>query len=260
MTTVIEQDKDLRLPWDCFLNKESNLSTTAVEMIAVWRSNEWGEIVRHLLKEYKWVIPDGLEPHWLSPGKAAYWQEQIVLDKRFVDNISGKEIVHSSSNIDQGHWERTDRSTGWKPTSALPADNASQVAHYLNKGFRLRPPQNGVESEYIRESADLLEVSSENPPTGNKFFCFRHFEKGRIGFETWEAYLRHCDKYAEKPTEAPPHEILEHAAQFTWYCPVHNIGFMKSSLVRRHYRGESRKPGGQYHPTIDDMLVKKSGS
>ena len=52
MTTVIEQDKDLRLPWDYFLNKESNLSTTAVEMIAVWRSNEWGEIVRHLLKEY----------------------------------------------------------------------------------------------------------------------------------------------------------------------------------------------------------------
>jgi len=259
MTTVIEQEKDLPLPWDYFLNKEEGPTATAVQMIAVWRSNEWGEIVRHLLAEYKWVIPDGLEPHWLSPGKAVYWQEQITLERRFVDNISNKEIPHTHTSVDQGHWERTLVSSGWKPTSALPADNASQVAHYLNKGFRLRPPQDGVESEYIRESADLLEVASENPPTGNKFFCWRHFEKGRIGFETWDGYLRHCDKYAEKPIETPPKEILEHAAAFVWYCPIHNIGFMKISLAKRHYHGESKKLGGQYHPTVDDMLVKKVG-
>ena len=259
MTTVIEQDKALPLPWDYFLNKEEGPTATAVEMIAVWRSNEWGEIVRHLLAEYKWVIPDGLEPHWLSPGKAVYWQEQITLERRFVDNISHKEIPHTHTSVDQGHWERTLVSSGWKPTSALPADNASQVAHYLNKGFRLRPPQDGVESEYIRESADLLEAASEDLPTGNKFFCWRHFEKGRIGFETWDGYLRHCDRYAEKPIETPPKEILEHAAAFVWYCPIHNIGFMKLSLAKRHYHGESKKMGGQYHPTVDDMLVKKVG-
>jgi hypothetical protein len=149
---------------------------------------------------------------------------------------------------------------GWQPTSALPADNASQVAHYLNKGFRFRPPQDGVASEYIRESADLLEESSEDQTATAKFFCYRHFDKGRIGFATWEAYLRHCSQYVEKPIESPPKEILEHAAQFTWYCPIHNIGFQKANLVRRHYRGESRRQGGQYHPTIEDMLVKKSVS
>jgi len=260
MTTVIQQDNDLWLPWDHFLNKETNLTPSAIEMIAVWRSNEWGEIVRHLLKEYNWVIPEGLEPHWLSRGKAVYWQEQNVLDRRFVDNISNKEIPNIAANIDHGHWERITTSMGWQPTSALPADNASQVAHYLNKGFRFRPPQDGVASEYIRESADLLEESSEDQTATAKFFCYRHFDKGRIGFATWEAYLRHCSQYVEKPIESPPKEILEHAAQFTWYCPIHNIGFQKANLVRRHYRGESRRQGGQYHPTIEDMLVKKSVS
>ena len=41
MTTVIEQEKDLRLPWDYFLNKREGLSTAETEMILVWRSNEW---------------------------------------------------------------------------------------------------------------------------------------------------------------------------------------------------------------------------
>ena len=259
MTTVIEQEKDLRLPWDYFLNKREGLSTAETEMILVWRSNEWNVIVRHLFTDFKWVIPEGLEPHWLSPGKAAYWQEQITLNKKFVDNITEKEILHSNKNVDQGHWVRTNVSSGWKPTSPLPADNASQVAHYLNKGFRFRPPQDGVESEYIRESADLLEVSSEDLPVVAQFVCFRHLEKGKVGFVTWDAYLAHCAKYAEKPIENPPKEILEHAATFMWYCPIHNIGFQKETLVERHYHSESKKAGGQYHPTVDDMLVKKVG-
>lgn len=260
MTTVTKQDKDLYLPWDHFLNKENNLTPSSIEMIAVWRSTEWGEIVRHLLKEYKWVIPEGIEPHWTSRGRAVYWQEQIVLDRKFVDNVSENEIPNTAANTDRGHWARVTKSNGWQPTSPLPADNASQVAHYLNKGFRFRPPQNGVASEYIRESADLPEASSEDRPSENKYFCLRHFDKGRIAFVSWDGYLKHCARYGEKPIEAPPADILEHAAQFHWYCPIHNIGFHKLNLVKRHYRGESKKPGGQYHPTVEDMLVKKSVS
>ena len=29
--------------------------------------------------------------------------------------------------------------------------------------------------------------------------------------------------------------------------------------MERHYHSESKKAGGQYHPTVDDMLVKKVG-
>ena len=256
MTTDLQEAESLQLPWNYFLQKNDS-SDTAIAMIDGWRRTEWKSIQRLLFQEYRWELPDGLEPHWVRPGKAVYWHDQLVRVRRFVDNKSGNVIPHTVANLEKGHWEADWNPVGGVPTGPLPANNASQLAHYLNKGFRLRPPKKGVAAEMQRESADLPEVVSESLSTA-VYFCRRH-EKGVLGFSTWDAYLKHCAHNQEAVTEAPPQEVLSRINRFKWYCPLHDIGFNHPNHAQRHYKTERRKPGGQYHPTVEDMLVKKDG-
>ena len=244
----------VQLPWDYFLQKYAR-TENAVAMVNGYRLAEWKNTKRGLLQQYRWAIPEGLEPHWVEPGKAVYWQEQHVRVVRFVSNETEEEIPHTADNIDKGHniqvW---DGNGEWKPTGPLPA-HAGGIAGYLKKGFRLRPPQEGVAAEILRESADLLEAASEEPKKG-QFICYRH-DKGKVGFDNWGAYVKHCQHYQETLLEAPPQDVLQRAATFGWYCPLHDVGWNKQKPVLQHYKSERKKPGGHYHPTVEDMLVKK---
>lgn len=251
MTTKTLEAERLNLPWDHFLVDPTEHARNVIDG---WRRTEWDAVVRQLLQEFRWVIPSGMEPHWVGPGKAIYWQEQVKREKRFVDNQTGEEIPHVTANVERGHYEGVWVPTGWSPTGPLPANNASQLAHYLNKGLRLRPPVEGVDAEYQREAADLPEVSNEDPVA--KYFCHRH-EKGSLGFVTWKAYIRHCAASNEPPTETPPSEALERASHFRWYCHLHDVGFNQEKAVGRHYKTETRKPGGRLHPTVEEMRTDK---
>ena len=254
MTTISEDA--VRLPWDYFLQKLPTKEAVTPQ-VEGYRSREWKNIRQSLLQNWRWEIPNDLEPHWVGPGTAVYWQEQRVRAWRFVSNETGEEISNTADNQDIGHrkqvWIGENK---WEATGPLPA-HAGGLAHYLNKGLRLRPPQEGVAAEILRESADLLEASSENVVPKVMFFCFRHEDRGKIGFSNWGAYLKHCSHYQERATETPPTEVLERAATFTWYCPLHDIGWNKAKSVGQHYKNERRRPGGTYHPTVEDMLVHK---
>ena len=255
MTTVTE---DLQLSWDYFTRQGEGFSEQALRMIDGWRRTEWDSIVRYLLQDYHWEIPEGLEPHWVGPGKARYWQEQTKLERTFVDNETGDPLVHTGENLERGHMEGVWVTIGWEPTGPLPAANAGQVAHYLNKGLRLRPPREGVAAEIWRESADLPEAPSEAPPA--PYTCFRHGEKGKMAFANWKAYIKHCTHYNEPPKETPPQEVLERMARFQWYCLNHDIGFNHKAHVTRHFKAEMRRAGRPFHMTVEDMQVQKNGS
>ncbi len=178
-----------------------------------------------------------------------------------MSNTGEQPIQHTVHNLPMGHWARFKVGEGsWSPTSALPA-YAGAIAHYLNKGFRLRPPLEGVEDAIKRESADLLEASASDEPVA-RFFCHRHGDKGKMGFINWKAYIQHCDHYGEVPTEDPPPEVRARISKFHWYCAIHDKGWLpkQKKLAEQHYRTARGKPGGQNHPTVEDMLVNKEGN
>ncbi len=252
MTTVVE--RDLNLPWEHFLEKESP-SENVRRNIDVFRQSDWKSIKRQLVAEYRWNLPEGLEPHWVSPGKAVYWHQQVQRKRTFV-NDEGDPIPFTTDNQDIGHWEITWDDLGWEPTSPLPANNASALAHYLNKGFRLRPPLDGVEAEKQGvEPADLPE-SFEQPDERPIYRCKRH-PKGIVEFRSWDGYLKHCVHFKEPPTEKPPQDVLDLMAQWKYFCVLHNVGFNSPAHATRHYKAEMRKGGRAAHPTPDDMLVEK---
>ena len=91
------QDRTSRLPWDNFVSDEIDSNTHL--HIDRFRESEWPNIVRELAKEpYNIVLPEGLEPHWVAPGKAVYWSELIVrevvekeeygISKRVLEDVS----------------------------------------------------------------------------------------------------------------------------------------------------------------------------
>lgn len=252
MTTVTA---DLQLPWDYFTRQGEGFSEQVLKMIGGWRRAEWDSVVRYLRQDFHWDLPDGLEPHWVAPGKARYWKKQTKYERTFVDNETGETISHTAENLDLGHYVGVWVTVGWEPTGPLPADNAGQVAHYLNKGFRLRPPLEGVVAETWRESADLPEAPSED--LVSPYTCHRHGEKGTLAFANWKAYIKHCSHYNEPPTETPPQEVLERMATFKWYCANHDVGFNHVNHAARHFKAEMRRPGRPFHATVEDMLVKK---
>ena len=109
------QDRTSRLPWDNFVPDEADSNVHL--HIDRFRESEWPNIVRELAKEpYNIVLPEGLEPHWVAPGKAVYWSERIVRE------VVEKEEYGISKRVLE------DVSHGWFPASeehGLPANNAS---------------------------------------------------------------------------------------------------------------------------------------
>lgn len=252
MTTAVAE-KSLVMPWDHFLNQlpgKENLR----QHIEVFRRTEWHNILRDLARHPHgglgqaptyWELPEGLEPHWVLPGKAIYWQEQSLRDRKIV-NIDGRSSV-----------EVTWHNLGWVPAGPFPANNAGQIAHYLSKGLRLRPPENGVSVEARHEAAipsEGYEAEEEAPKP--EFFCNRHGMRPK-GFITWKGYVRHCMFYKEQVERTPPSDVLERARKFKYFCMMHDRGFNHRRHATQHMRAELRKNGKSLHPSIDQMEVKE---
>lgn len=240
----------ISLPWDAFLQREAERQGVPPERrelflrdlrrhVDAFRQVEWPNILRSLGRDFRWEVPDGLEPHWVAPGKAIYWHRTTV---RRVEEI-----------VKDGHPTRrmVEVELGWQPTAPLPANNSSQIDHYTRKGFRLRPPSEGVEAA-LKSAALSVEAQPEPEVRTNRFFCDRHHQ-GIFGFRTWAQYLQHCAHYREPPLETPPAEELERAKGYPYYCFVHGLGFMNEQLAEQHRRIEERRLGKVGHPSVDKM-------
>ena len=244
---MVTETNDVRLTWDAFLDDEDD---GAYSQIEGFRETEWHNIRRQLRNDFSWDIPDGLEPHWTAPGRAIFWQQQIIRERvmRVDDRGRNRPVVE-------------DVERGWAPTtSGLPAGSASQIAHWLDKGLRMRPPVDGVDAEALMAAvpSDRIEVEPEPIPE-DVFFCYKHGMKQR-GFKTWKLYAAHCAAYREIPELEPPDDVKEAMKAFKFYCLLHNVGFNNNALARRHVRNELRKPGKPVHQTLEQMMVQKEES
>ena len=131
---MVTETNDVKLTWDAFLDDEDD---GVYSQVAGFRETEWHNIRRQLRNDYNWDVPDGLEPHWIAPGRAVFWQLQTVRERvmRVDDNGRNRPVIE-------------DVERGWAPTTAgLPAGSASQIAHWFDKGLRMRPPVDGVDAE-----------------------------------------------------------------------------------------------------------------
>ena len=246
---------DLELPWDYFLRQDEDAQRRHNASIDRFRKDEWKNLHRQLLKNHRIAIPEEVEPHWVMPGRAIWWQEQNSRVKQFVDIETREVIPNTTANQDKGEWVINWVKGGWQPTSAFPTNNATQIANYLKKGIRLRPPVNGVDA-VVFDAAALPEVQAEPPAPERTFVCTRH-EHGRTVFRTWSAYIEHCKHYRETPQEEAPEEVRDRMMTFEYYCPMHDNGFHSRKLAVRHLKGPQHK-GGTI--TEDDLRAHKSAS
>ena len=242
------QDRTSRLPWDNFVPDEE---TSNMHLhIDRFRETEWPNILRDLAKEpYNIVLPEWLEPHWVAPGKAVYWGELIVREvvEKEEDGIS-KRVLEDVSH-------------GWFPVGeehGLPANNASTIAHYLNKGFRLRPPEAGVSVETLQSTftAEALELIDQEPEEEEivEYVCRRHNNRARR-FKSWKTYVAHCAQYREGIEADIPEEITVKMQEFSYFCLLHNKGFTNNKSAWRHMKSELRRPGKAAHPSVEQMKI-----
>jgi hypothetical protein len=250
------QESTERLPWDSFLEREVTqkfrITPSALgqvrRMIDRFREVEWPNIRRDLGQPpYNWDVPDSLEPHWVAPGYAIYWQELIIREP--IEHYDGDTVRRVLEDV----------SKGWHPTdSGLPANNPSVIAHYLNKGFRLRPPTAGVSVETLEATvpSEALVRMSEEAIEDDKpeYLCSRHGYR-RKSFITWKGYVRHCVESNELLEYDPPQFMMDLLKDYPYVCMVHGKGFRNARHAGRHYRSEMRKPGRSIHPNLEQMKI-----
>ena len=243
------QDRTSRLPWDNFVPDEADSNVHL--HIDRFRESEWPNIVRELAKEpYNIVLPEGLEPHWVAPGKAVYWSERIVREV----------VVMEEYGISKRVLE--DVSQGWFPASeehGLPANNASTIAHFLNKGFRLRPPEAGVADETLQstctaETLELIDQEPEEELETETYVCRRHGNKSRT-FKSWKGYVNHCTYFKELLEEEVPESVRLKMAEHPYFCLQHNKGFASEAGASRHMRNELSKGGKAVHFSVEQMKI-----
>ena len=213
-------------PWDFFL--EDDLATEHVEKFREW---EWPHMLKELKQEYNYVIGKGQEPHWVTPGTAILYHEQIVM-------------------IAYGREE----SKGWKPTNPLPIGNAGQLLNYLKKGFRLRANVEPLVNVELSETADSAEGDYENTP-----YVVKH-SRGERKFINWDAYRNYCMHRNIAPTIEPPKEILDKMAKYSYYCLIHDHGFDSERAAKQHHGYYVARPPrgrGLNHATLEQMKVVK---
>ena len=260
MSVAVAEKKSLDLKWDTFLERslqkayegrpEGFREQVAQEFrngIDMFRHNEWKNIVRELAQRYLLEIPEGLEPHWIGPGIAVYWQKQVLRVRVKDNDPDGREI-----------WRIEEKTTGWTPTEqGLPANNASQISHYLEKGLRLRPPGKGLEPHVLQEFVPYVKAPEVLPE--HIYFCSRHADKTNMGFRTWKQYLKHCDHFMEELGFEPPADVKERMQGFKYFCVPHNVGFQSYRLAHRHYQTEQRmsphKRSFRLHKRPSEMRV-----
>jgi hypothetical protein len=221
-------------PWDEFLEDNNRRHVEA------WRRLEWPNILHQLSRApFHIMLPEGLEPCWVLPGKAVFWQEQSVRQGVTKTDDQGREyrVAEVVSN-------------GWSVTHPFPANSASAIAYQLRKGLRLRPP-----GQEVVETGTMAPVEGSTQ-TEQMFVCTRHgFD--RKAFATWKGYLHHCQYYKEAPDENPPWDVLERAKTFPYFCMVHNKGFQNHAGATRHRTTELKRSGKSYHPSVEDMKVNE---
>jgi hypothetical protein len=244
MTTTAAplEEREVTLPWDCFIKDElvgrnPHLEDDNVKLEAAianekltiehWKVTEWAYIVKEL-KDFSFVIAEDIQPHWVSPARAVLWQRQTTR-KREV-NESGKVKF-------------VDETTGWSPTKGQPIGNASQLAYYLRKGLRLRPPRDGVEDVRLLTE---LEATSPAEPLEEKplaKYLDNRLPTGLIGFDTWKGYLRHCERHKLAPEQEPPDSIKRTMLNYEYFDVIRNKGFINRKAAWLHAKEIQRKTG-----------------
>jgi hypothetical protein len=260
--TTATAEQELRLPWDYFLNQDPNEKVHRPHVEA-FRRNEWPAVRRYLREEYQWDIPETLEPHWVTSGKAVYWQPQINRHVGIIKDEFGEDAVDEEGTPILGFVEDV---TGWVATGGLPANNPSIVAHYLNKGFRFRPPSSSDLAVEVKDVEALQEAAASQEEAKAKrdeeqrqqvtYTCLRH-RTGKMAFRSWKAYIRHCASYKEQPTEQPPPSIVTRMAGYKYYCFLHDRGYDSERMANRHITIELRRGGRGNHPALAHMAVSQ---
>ena len=162
--------------WDTYIDRDLELGLNEIDRegqlkmlrqhIEVWKETEWPLIKQQLASEHNWHIRDGIEPFWTSPGRCVLWQRHIVTVRK---KGNGKNAPVRLEEVDHGY----------QPTSnGMPANNPSQLAAYFEKGFRLRPPENGVDVDVFRNAIpdDLLQADLEQETAPIKYICTNHVD------------------------------------------------------------------------------------
>ena len=257
MTTTaapLEERSEVTLPWDCFIKSElvgrnpylddddAKLeSAFARERSSIehWKATGWAYIVKEL-KEFSFVISEDIEPHWVSPARAVLWQRQTTR-KREVS--------------EKGKVKFVDETTGWSPTKGQPIGNASQLAYYFRKGLRLRPPRDGVED--VRHLQDIEATSPAEPLEEKPLpkYLDDRLPTGTLGFDTWKAYLKHCDRHKLTPEHEPPDSIKRTMFNYEYFDIMRNKGFKNRKAAYLHAKDIQRKTGMKAEALLKSFKV-----
>jgi hypothetical protein len=222
------------LRWDSFIDDDSGNK----RKVDIFRKTEWRQIKLNARRENNLIL--SIEPHWVTPGMAVYWQQTETMKGVPAHREDGSERPHTAL-------VSLDETRQWVQTGPLPAGNNSHLAYYLQvRGFRLRPPD--IESV---EAPVGSQVEAEASPPA--YVCGNHHRS--MGFATWDAYLAHCTRYGEHPAGMPA-EIAERAQEFIYYCVLHDTGMNNHRAADHHYRYFNRRERARRHPTPEQMEVK----
>ena len=234
---ISQGTRDAVLPWDIFFGDGPRVTIDA------WRRSVWKNIKRELRVEFGLEVPDGLEPHWTDPGTAIFY----TMDKTVMWETSSEKRhnLKGFETIDADHWT---------VTSPMPVGNAQQLSRYLTrKGFRLRPPLDGVDGRLreVVESASSPEVSSPD----YTYKCKVH----GVEFLTWRGYLQHCTfKREQVDLSQMPESSRGAVGDWGWYCAPHNFGTHSGRAAKNHMKVHVRKQMPGQHSTVEQMRVKKT--
>lgn len=215
--------------WDEFLSEKSNR-----DAVQRFRGAPWQNIRRELTDRFSLAEAKSIEPHWTAPGEAMYWQREVTRD------IRGKG--------DARRWEETNGE--WKPVGPLSSLNAAQIAGYLERGLRFRPP--GSDAESVDEASETAVAAGDSRDT----FPCQHGDSKYV-FKTWRAYTRHCNHFNELPKLEIPASVVEHSKTFRWFCFIHNVGWslLQERAMQQHMKTKSLRTA--LHPTIPETQTPK---
>jgi hypothetical protein len=218
------------MSWDKFLPETANR-----EAVERFRSTPWVNIRRELVDRFSVAEATHHEPLWTAPGEAMYWQLQAtthIVDIPKEDQREGRKKLR---------WEEDPAK--WLAVGPLSSMNAAQIAGYLKRGLRLRPP--GSDAESVDEVSETAEATGDSTGT----FTCRH-GTSQYAFRSWKAYLRHCSHFNEIPKHEVPSDVVAHAKTFRWFCFVHNIGWGPKQERGMKQHMKTAKLRTAMHPAI----------
>lgn len=229
---MVTAEKSLNLSWDAFVEEDGR--EHILPQIERFRQIIWPDLRRRLLKEHDWEVSENTEPHWTEPGTAVLWRRN-------------KPIGMSAEQ--EAEWEKKAK---WLPTAPQPFNTASIIAHHLDKGFRLRPPLDGVEDDVMKVVEAAIQPEEPIEVKESDFVCRRHGRKV-YAYDTWKAYREHCRNFREPPEDIIPPEEAERLSQYRYACYAHGFGTNRAKLARDHIKQELRRPGRSAHIPLNQM-------